>query len=319
MKVEKHRIENPDKGANGEGMLHGSPAKQEDGAEPRESNLLKLPPLTSPNDSNVDPWTLDALLQQSYHLISMLRMSMSSWIISSEVSRSRKIRVTKRYEIPTVAVEMPLEITLSKSRLQEYMELCVGFGMTSLEYWNGHPDAVLTPREVVKLAAEYELDVLARVGLKRGSEGDRRRNGKLINESKEWLDAGAKYLVAEPFETYVKILPQKSARKLSKSLSEHLAVSFGLHSIMFDAPVKETQMLLIDHFGPEVRLCAVRLEEILEIESYRRQPYSGFFGGPKRLAFLSELEKGQYLQLPGNDDVSKTIDEPTDLTHITGS
>ncbi len=317
MKVDKNKTENTDNEADVEKRFPGNPTNEDNRAVPRESNLLKLPPLTSPNDSNVDPWTLDALLQQSYHLISMLRMSMSSWIISSEVSRNRKIRVTKRYEIPTVAVEMPLEITLSKGRLLEYLELCAGFGMTSLEYWNGHPNAVLTPKEVVKLAAEYELDVLARIGFKRGSEGDRRRNVKLINESKEWLDAGAKYLIADPFEAYGKLLPQKPARKLGKSFADHLAVSFGLHAIMFEAPVKETQMSLIDHFGPEVRLCALRLDEILDIESYRRQPYSGLFGGPNRLAFLSELEKGQFLRLPADDDTGAGLAESTDMSHIT--
>lgn len=280
-----------------------------------ESNLLKLPPLTSPNDANTDPWTLDSLLQQSYHLISMLRMSMSSWIIASEVSRNKKIQVTRRYEIPTVAIEMPLEIILSKSRILEYMELCSSFGMTSIEYWNGHPDAVLTPREVVKLAGQFELDVLARVMSKRGAENDRRRNSKLLDESKEWLDSGAKYLVADPFETSPRISSPKSNRRLSKNLAENLVSSFGLHPVMFEATVIESQTYLIDRFGPEVRLCGVRLEDLLEVESYRRQPYSGFFGGPKIGTYITDLDREQYVISDSQNGTKKDYAGADGLQH----
>lgn len=316
MKLEKeNRI---DSGRRAEkGRLVGPRKGEEKISDVHQSNLMKLPPLTSPSDANVDPWSLDALLQQSYHLISMLRMSMSSWIISSEVSRNKKILVTRRYEIPTVAMEMPLEIVLSKSRLLEYMELCSSFGMTSIEYLSGHPDAVLSPKEIIKLAAKYELDILAKVNLKRGAEGDKRKNVRLVDECKEWLDSGAKYLVVDPFEPSSKLLPSKSPKRLSRALAESLAISFGLNSVMFEAPVRENQTLLIDHFGPEVRLCGVRLEEILELEAYRRQPYSGFFGGAKVGAYLYDLEKRHYDSPSSEENLNKNFEETHEVPHRT--
>ncbi len=317
MKTEKDKKIDPERRTETARVKTNSKKEDEGKNDLHESNLLKLPPLTSPNDANTDPWTLDALLQQSYHLISMLRMSMSSWIITSEVSRNKKIQVTRRYEIPTVAIEMPLEIILSKSRLLEYMELCSSFGMTSIEYWNGHPDAVLLPREVVKLAGEYELDVLARVMLKRGAENDKRRNKKLLDESKEWLDAGAKYLVVEPFEADSKLLSSKVTRRLSKSFAENLAFTFGLHSVMFEAPVRESQTLLLDHFGPGVRLCGVRLEDLLEVESYRRQPYSGFFGGPKIGTYMTDLDDEKYVVTESERSAKKNHAGADGLEHQT--
>jgi phosphosulfolactate synthase len=47
--------------------------------------------------------------------------------------------------------------------------------------------------------------------------------------------------------------------------------------VMFEAPTKPSQFALIDHFGPQVRLCNVRLEELLRVEIYRRGLHSDSF------------------------------------------
>ena len=47
---------------------------------------------------------------------------------------------------------------------------------------------------------------------------------------------------------------------------------------MFEAPTKPSQFALLDHFGPSVRLCNVRLEELLRVEIYRRGLHSDAFG-----------------------------------------
>jgi phosphosulfolactate synthase len=64
---------------------------------------------------------------------------------------------------------------------------------------------------------------------------------------------------------------------------------------MFEAPNKPSQFALLDHFGPEVHLCNVRLEEVLRVEIYRRGIHSDAFANdllkPRRSAdaFTREL------------------------------
>ena len=48
-------------------------------------------------------------------------------------------------------------------------------------------------------------------------------------------------------------------------------------SLTYEAPTKPSQFALLDHFGPEVRLCNVRLEELLRVEIYRRGLHSDAF------------------------------------------
>jgi phosphosulfolactate synthase len=61
------------------------------------------------------------------------------------------------------------------------------------------------------------------------------------------------------------------------ALADRFAREFGLPLLMFEAPNKPSQFALLDHFGPEVRLCNVRLEEVLRVEIYRRGLHSDAF------------------------------------------
>ena len=50
------------------------------------------------------------------------------------------------------------------------------------------------------------------------------------------------------------------------SLADRFADEFGLDMVTYEAPTKPSQFALLDHFGPQVRLCNVRLEELLRVE-----------------------------------------------------
>jgi phosphosulfolactate synthase len=60
-------------------------------------------------------------------------------------------------------------------------------------------------------------------------------------------------------------------------LADRFASEFGFDIVMFEAPTKPSQFALLDHFGPRVRLCNVRLEELLRVEIYRRGLHSDSF------------------------------------------
>ena len=61
------------------------------------------------------------------------------------------------------------------------------------------------------------------------------------------------------------------------ALADRFADAFGLDTLIYEAPLKPSQFMLLNHFGPLVRLCNVRLEEILRVEIYRRGLHSDAF------------------------------------------
>jgi phosphosulfolactate synthase len=66
--------------------------------------------------------------------------------------------------------------------------------------------------------------------------------------------------------------------KFNNAYADRFASAFGLDVIMFEAPNKPSQFALLNHFGREVHLCNVRLEELLRVEIYRRGLHSDAFG-----------------------------------------
>ena len=64
----------------------------------------------------------------------------------------------------------------------------------------------------------------------------------------------------------------------NSTLADRFARDFGFDLVTYEAPTKPSQFALLDHFGPVVRLCNVRLEELLRVEIYRRGLHSDAFG-----------------------------------------
>src|SRR5438477_6144902 len=84
----------------------------------------ELPPRTSPFDPGYDPVTLESHLDQSAHLMSILKISMACWIVANELATRRKISAAQRHKVPTVTGGGPFEIAVAQGQLPAYLDLC---------------------------------------------------------------------------------------------------------------------------------------------------------------------------------------------------
>lgn len=239
--------------------------------------VRRLPPLTSPFDPGYDPLTLESHLEQSGHLIAVLKVSMACWQIASEVSTRRKVDVANRLRIPTCTGGGPFEIAAHFGRLPEYLDLCADIGFSRVEAGEGFTDLTLKPAQVIKMAAERDLEVQFEVGKKHGGTFTTDVVGELIDQGKEWLDAGAKNVVVEARENAKDIGVFGSGGEFDAKAADRFAVAFGLNLAIFEAPNKASQFAMLNHFGPDVHLSNVRIEELLRVEIYRRGLHSDAF------------------------------------------
>src|ERR1700746_3744197 len=110
-------------------------AQQENKSMPRNNKIhtsdylkligvAELPPLTSPFDPGYDPATLESHLEQSSHLMAILKVSMACWMVAKEDATRRKVAVAKRHSVPTVTGGGPFEIAVAQGRLADYLDLC---------------------------------------------------------------------------------------------------------------------------------------------------------------------------------------------------
>ena len=231
-------------------------------------------PATSPFDPGYDPMTLESHLEQSAHLISILKMSMACWFVAKEQSTRRKVDAARRHGVPTVTGGGPFEIALREGHLPAYLDLCADVGVTRIECGHGFTDVAYDPNEIVRAARRRGLDVQFELGKKHGGPFADTTLADEIALGHRWLGAGARQLVVEARESAAGVGLFDTEGRLNAAFAERLANEFGLHVVMFEAPNKASQFALLDHFGRDVHLCNIRLEELLRVEIYRRGLHS---------------------------------------------
>ena len=239
-----------------------------------------LRPATSPFDPGYDPVTLESHLEQSRHLMSLLKISMACWMIADEGCTRRKIAAAKRWGVPTTTGGGPFEVAVAQGQLTAYLDLCADIGVDRIECGEGFTDMTLGPREVVKLAHARGLEVQFELGKKHGGAFSQDVVDDLIDQGRRWLDAGALQLVVEGRESAKGVGLFDDAGTFNAAFADRFARAFGHEVVMFEAPNKPSQFALLDHFGAAVHLCNVRLEEVLRVEIYRRGLHSDAFAKP---------------------------------------
>jgi phosphosulfolactate synthase len=239
--------------------------------------VANLPPLTSPFDPGYDPGTLESHLEQSAHLIAILKVSMACWMIADEAATRRKVAAADQHFVPTVTGGGPFEIAVAQGHLADYLDLCADIGFTRIECGEGFTDMPLSAQEVISMADKRGLDVQFELGKKHTGAFRSDIVDQLIAQGQRWLDAGARELVIEARESARGVGLFDDNGNLNRAIADRFARQFGLDMVTYEAPTKPSQFALLDHFGPSVKLCNVRLEELLRVEIYRRGLHSDAF------------------------------------------
>lgn len=247
----------------------------------RAIGVPDLSPLTSPFDPGYDPATFESHLDQSSHLMSILKISMACWMVAKEASTRRKLLAAKKYNVPTVTGGGPFEIAVAQGALPAYLDLCADIGVTRIECGEGFTDLTAEPTSIVKMAHARKLDVQFELGKKHGGAFTEDAVNELIAQGRKWLDAGAIQLVLEARESARGVGLFDDQGNFNKAFADRFAEAFGLNILMYEAPNKPSQFALLDHFGHDVHLCNVRLEELLRVEIYRRGIHSDAFRNEK--------------------------------------
>lgn len=263
--------------------MHKSMKKRPSKHHHHTSDYLKLigvpeiPPSTSPFDPGYDPATLESHLEQSAHLMSLLKISMACWIIADEDATRHKVAAAKQHGVPTVTGGGPFEVAVAQGQLPAYLDLCADIGVTRIECGEGFTDMNLKATDVVKMAEARGLDVQFELGKKHAGAFTDDGVTQLIEQGQRWLDAGALQLVVEARESAKEVGLFDDSGNLNRAYADRFANTFGFRTVIFEAPNKPSQFALLNHFGREVHLCNVRLEELLRVEIYRRGLHSDAF------------------------------------------
>ncbi len=232
---------------------------------------------TSPFDPGYDPSTLAGHLRQSAHLMSTLKISMACWMVADERVTRTKIALAREHGVPTVTGGGPFEIAVAQGELPAYLDLCADVGVSRIECGQGFTETRLDPRAIVAAARSRGLDVQMELGKKHDGGFSDETLSAWIDQGQAWLDAGAVQLVVEARESACAVGLFDEDGRLNTAFAERFVKAFGVETVVFEAPNKPSQFALLNHFGRDVHLCNVRLEELLRVEIYRRGLHSDAF------------------------------------------
>ena len=242
-----------------------------------ELSLPALPARTHPFDPGYDPQTVISHIEQSAHLMASLKISMACWLVGDEESYREKIDFARRRGVTTVTGGGPFEIAVALGKLDSYLALCADMGIARIEAGQGFTDMPLAPQEVARRAAAHGLGLQFELGKKHTGAFGEDAIGVLIEQGKAWLDAGAVYLVVEARESAAGVGVFDENGELNRRAADRFVEAFGLERLVFEAPNKPSQFALLRHFGDQVALANVRLEELLRVEIFRRGLHSDAF------------------------------------------
>lgn len=243
----------------------------------RHIGVPELRAATAPFDPGYDPATFDGHLAQSSHLMEMMKISMACWQICNENVTRAKVASCARYGVPTVTGGGPFEVAVQQGALPMYLDLVADIGVTRIEAGEGFTDMPLPPVEVVAMARERGLELQFELGKKHDGAFSEDVVTGLIAQGKRWQQAGALQLVVEARESACGVGLFDEKGQFNAAYADRFAEAFGLETCIFEAPNKPSQFALLNHFGREVHLCNVRLEELLRVEIYRRGLHSDAF------------------------------------------
>jgi phosphosulfolactate synthase len=239
--------------------------------------VREIPPSTSPFDPGYDAVTLEAHLEQSAHLISILKISMAGWLVADPSATRRKLAAAKRLGVRTTTGGGPFEVAVAQGQLPAYLDLCATTGFDRVECGAGFTEMRLPPEEVVALARARGLEVQFELGEKHAGGFTADTVERLAEQGRRWLGAGAAELVVEARESAAGVGLFDDAGRLNTAFADRFVDEFGYETVSFEAPNKASQFALLDHLGPRAKLCNVRLEELLRVEIYRRGLHSDAF------------------------------------------
>jgi phosphosulfolactate synthase len=243
----------------------------------REIGAPQIAPRTHPFDPGYDPHTVVSHLAQSGHLMASLKISMACWLVGDEQAYRAKIRAARERGVRTVTGGGPFEIAVAMDRLDAYLALVADMGIDAIEAGQGFTDMPLSPAEVARRAAAHGLGLQFELGKKHAGAFGMDVMDALIEQGRAWLDAGARHLVVEARESGAGVGVFDAEGRLNRAAADRFADAFGLERVVFEAPNKGSQFALLRHFGEQVALANVRLEELLRVEIFRRGLHSDAF------------------------------------------
>lgn len=226
--------------------------------KPREAGVTHV------LDKGLTVVSLDGLLGAAGAYIDFVKLGWGTAYVSGDVSA--KIAHCRAAGVRVCLGGTLFEIAWAQGCIDDYLDWAHGLGVSCLEVSNGFVE--MAPGEKRRLIQELSADfeVVAEVGSKLPGPVDAR---SWCDEMARDLEAGASWLITEGRESGTVGLFEPNG-EVRVELVNAIAAAVPVDRVIFEAPLKSQQSVLIQIVGPNVGLGNIAPDEALSVETLRR-------------------------------------------------
>jgi phosphosulfolactate synthase len=219
--------------------------------------------LTHVLDKGLTLAQLSALLGAAGTYVDVVKLGWGTAYVSDDVAA--KVSACRAGRVRACLGGTLLEISWAQGKIREYVDWAHGLGVQCVEVSNGSVEMAREEKRRLIQDLSSEFEVLAEVGSKLPGPVD---VSLWCEEMARDLDAGARWVVAEGRESGTVGLfePDGSVRV---ELVEAIAAAVPVDRVIFEAPRKSQQAVLISIVGPNVSLGNIPPDEVLSLETLR--------------------------------------------------
>lgn len=210
------------------------------------------------------------LLDVAGQYIDIIKLGFGTSALYNDALLREKVELIKRYQIDVYPGGTFFEIAVLQGKLSLFLRLAREIGFTAIEVSDGTID--LAPRlrwMAIEKAAAMGFKVLAEVG-KKWLNGYSPGYRELARQAVEDLAAGAQWVIVEGREFGCNVpLYDAEGNLKDRAVVEMLDHLGEPDHIIWEAPLKKQQQVLVERFGPNVNLGNIPPKEVLALEALR--------------------------------------------------
>lgn len=244
-----------------------------DGVYPMPIEGREDPPrkkgLTMVIDMGSDVSATKGLINFAGRYIDVFKISSGSAALYSERIIRKKIQILKENDIEVEAGGSHFEVALWKGKFKEYIKKLIDLKVDYVEIADGHLPLELSKRlDLIRLARDMGIKVITEVGKKLPKENI--KAPEIVEQVNKDLKAGADLVIIEGKASGKNVgIFNSDGSVIELELKKIIHGVTHIDKLMWEAPLREQQQILILKFGPNVNLGNIFPEEVYPLELLR--------------------------------------------------
>lgn len=208
------------------------------------------------------------LLELNAPFLDFIKLTFGTAALYSREILQKKIKLAEDYQVRVYPGGTFLEIAFWQNKTGFYLEKLVEIGFKWVEISDGTLEIPLKKRlSIINEATKLGLQVITEVGKKDSAKQPDPE--MMVETALRDLQVGARWVIVEARESGQGIGIYDSTGKVISERLEQLKLLLPEEKIIWEAPLKNQQVRLINEFGPNVNLGNIPPSEIMALEALR--------------------------------------------------